>query len=91
MPEYRVDVGCECGVVVRSNWWTDSDKLEEHQETDKRKNLLAVKQSDPENWALALNPKTEKVKCLCGDWVCRWTLARHLETPSHLKRVPKRT
>ena len=90
MPEYRVK--CECGVVVCGKpWLHDSDKLEAHQETDKHKNLPALKQSDPESWALALNPKTEKVICLCGQMVCRWTLALHLETPSHLKRVPKMT
>ena len=78
---------CECGVEIlsRSNFGF-LDSLAIHQETEKHKLLLELKSNDPESHSLALNRKTEQVKCDCGVKVCRWTLNRHKLTPTHIKK-----
>ncbi len=83
---------CECGVCIVARTKFDFlSSLDVHKETEKHKLLLELKRSDPESHALALNPKTEKVKCPCGELVCRWTLLRHQQTPTHLKKIAKKT
>ena len=82
---------CECGMsIVARTKFGFLDSLDIHKETEKHKNLLELKTSDPESWSLALDPKTEKAKCPCGELVCRWTMNRHQQTPSHLKRMSKK-
>jgi hypothetical protein len=81
-------VGCECGVGVSKGPFGHG--LEDHMNTEKHANMLALKQRDPESWRLALNPKTAQVKCACGKMVCRWTMFRHEQTPSHIKTVSKK-
>ena len=82
---------CKCGVEIESRTtWSFLDTLDEHKETEKHSNLLELKARDVESWKLALDTKTEKVKCPCGELVCRWTMLRHQQTPSHLKRMSKR-
>ena len=78
---------CECGVeiVSRINFGF-LDTLDKHKETEKHALLLELKNNDPESHSLALNKKTEQVKCDCGAKVCRWTLNRHKLTPSHMKK-----
>ena len=82
---------CECGmsIVARTNFGF-LDSLDKHIETEKHNNLLDLKARDPESWSLALDQKTEKDKCPCGELVCRWTMNRHQQTPSHLKRMSKK-
>ncbi len=66
------------------------DALDKHRETEKHNNLLELKARDPESWTLAFDPKTEKAKCPCGELVCRWTMLRHQQTPSHITRMSKK-
>ena len=79
---------CECGVEILSRinfgFW---DTLDRHRETEKHKLMLELKSSDPESHRLALDPKTEKVKCGCGDKVCRWSINKHQLNPSHIKKI----
>ncbi len=77
---------CVCGVVVSTHIFG----MEYHQNTEKHANMLKLKEMDPESWRLALDPKTEQVKCACGKMVCRWTVFRHERTPSHIKVVSKK-
>ena len=81
---------CECGVQIVSRiGFYGVGTLEKHKETEKHKLLLELKSNDPESHRLAVDPKTEKVKCDCGAMVCRWTANKHKLTPSHAKRICK--
>ena len=82
---------CECGMsIVSRTKFGFLDSLDQHRETEKHNNLLELKARDLDSWKLALDKKTEKDKCPCGELVCRWTMLRHQQTPSHLKRMSKR-
>ena len=83
---------CECGmaIVKNKNFSGFFDALDKHRETEKHSNLLELKARDFESWKLALDTKTEKVKCPCGELVCRWTMLRHEQTQSHIKRMSKK-
>ncbi len=77
---------CECGVeIVSRTTWGFLNSLDIHKETEKHRLMLELKDKDPESHSLALNKKTEQVKCKCGAKVCRWTIERHKLTPTHNK------
>ena len=58
---------CECGVEIVSKSTSGClDTLDKHKETEKHGNLLDLKARDPESWKLALDKKTEQVKCPCS-------------------------
>ena len=84
-------VTCECGMclVDRTNFGF-LKSLDIHKDTEKHKLMLQLKRADPESNALALNPKTEKVHCLCGQMVCRWTMPKHQQTETDLKKSPRK-
>ena len=83
---------CDCGVsVIYHPKWGFFTSLDEHKETEKHKLMLELKSADPESHALALNPSTEKVKCSCGQMVCRWTMPKHQQTKTHLKKTQARS
>ncbi len=78
---------CECGVdIVSSIGFYGVDTLDKHKATEKHTLLLELKNNDPESRLLALNKKTEQVKCDCGAKVCRWTLNRHKLARTHMKK-----
>ena len=82
---------CECGVaIVTRTRFGFLESLDRHRETEKHYNMMELKSRDPESWKLALDEKTEKAKCPCGELVCRWTMHRHQQTPSHCKRMSQR-
>ena len=79
---------CECGVeIVAKTTWGWLGTLDIHKKTEKHALLLELKNDDPENHRLALNKKTEQVKCDCGVKVCRWTLNRHKLTLTHMNKL----
>ncbi len=58
---------CECGVEIVSRiGFYGVGTLDKHKETEKHGSLLDLKARDPESWKLALDKKTEQVKCDCG-------------------------
>ena len=82
---------CECGMkIVSRTTFGFLDTLDIRRETEKHNNLLELKTRDPESWKLSLDKKTEQTKCPCGVLVCRWTMLRHQQTPSHVKRMSKK-
>ena len=86
---------CECGMsIVSRTTFGFLESLDKHKETQKHNDLMELKARDIDSWKLAIETKTEKVKCPCGTLQCRWSLLRHQETPTHKrlmaqKKAPK--
>ena len=76
---------CECGASLVQRGFA----MEDHRATQKHKLLLELKESDLESWKLALDEKTQMVECACGQRVYRWTLGRHQQSKTHLKKMEK--
>ncbi len=79
---------CECGVEIVSRiGFYGVGTVDKHRETEKHTLMLELKTNDPESHSLALNKKTDQVKCDCGAKVCRWTLNKHKLTPTHMNKL----
>jgi hypothetical protein len=83
---------CECGFSVkkREDLFGFFNSLDKHKLTEKHQLMMSLLEADPESHALALDPKTESIKCECGQKVYRWTIDKHRQTATHKKIIAKK-
>ena len=82
---------CECGCHIKSHVkFGFVSSLRVHKETEKHKLMMDLLNADPESHALALDPKTDTIKCECGQSVRRWFINRHRESTGHKEIMAKR-